>query len=47
MVDQAIVGVEILEYWQRLKVHGMSLKRYLGEGSMDLLKCKVESSIGI
>ena len=25
-VDAAIVGVEILEHWQRLKVHGMSQK---------------------
>ncbi len=46
-VDQAIVGVEILEHWQRLKVHRMSLERYLGEGSMDLLKREVESSTGI
>ena len=46
-VDQAIVGVEILEHWQRLKVHGMSLERYLGEGYMELLKCEVESSTGI
>ena len=46
-VDQAIVGVEILEHWQRLKVHGMSLERYLGEGYMELLKREVESSTGI
>lgn len=46
-IDQAIVGVEISEHWQRLKVHGMSLERYLGEGSMELLKRKVQSSTGI
>ena len=46
-VDMAIIGVEILEHWQRLKVHGMSLERYLGEGSMELLKREVESSTGI
>ena len=34
-IDAAIVGVEILEHWQRLKVHGMSLERYLGEGKME------------
>ncbi len=37
-VDSAVVGVEILEHWQRLKVHGMSLERYLGDGKMELLK---------
>ena len=47
MVDQDIVGVEILEHWQCLNVHRMSLERYLGEGSMDLLKREVESSTGI
>ena len=46
-VDEAIVGVEILEHWQHLKVHGMSLDRYLGEGKMELLKREVESSTGI
>lgn len=33
-IDSAIVGAEVLEHWQRLKVHGMSLDRYLGEGKM-------------
>ena len=33
-VDPAVVGIEILEHWQRLKVHGMPLERYLGEGKM-------------
>ena len=46
-VDPAVVGVEILEHWQRLKVHGMSLERYLDEGKMELLKREVESSTGI
>lgn len=46
-VDAAIVGVEVLEHWQRLKVHGMSLERYLGGGKMELLKREVESSTGI
>ena len=46
-VDAAIVGVEILEYWQRLKVHGMSLDRYLGDGKIELLRREVESSTGI
>ena len=46
-VDPAVVGVEILEHWQRLKVHGMPLERYLGEGKMGLLKREVELATGI
>ena len=45
-VDKAVVGVEMLEHWQRLKVHGMPLEKYLGEGKMELLKRQVESSTG-
>ena len=43
----AVVGVEILEQWQRLKVHGMLMERYLRPGKMDLLKKEVESLTGI
>ena len=46
-VDAAIVGVEILEHWQRLKVHGMSLEKYLEEGKIEILKREVKSSTGI
>ena len=46
-VDDAVVGVEVLEQWQRLKVHGMPLDRYLGFGKMELLKREVESSTGV
>ena len=46
-VNLAIIRVEILDYWQCLKVHGISLERYLAEGCIELLKCKVEFSIGI
>jgi len=46
-VNVAIVEVEILKHWQRLKVHGMSLDRYLGDGKMELLRREVESSTGI
>ena len=46
-VDEAVVGVEVLEQWQRLKVHGMPLERYLGPGKMELLQREVESSTGI
>ncbi len=46
-LDTAIIGVEVLELWQQLNVHGMSLERYLGEENMELLKQEVESSTGI
>lgn len=41
------MGVEILEQWQRLKVHGMLLERYLGPRKLELLRREVESSTGI
>lgn len=41
------MGIEVLENLQRLKVHGMPLERYLGEGKMELLKKEVESATGI
>lgn len=46
-VDPTVVRAEVLEHWQRLKVHGISQKRYLGAGKMELLKREVESSTGI
>lgn len=46
-VDDAIVRVENLEQWQRLKVYKMLLERYLGPGKLKLLRREVESSIGI
>lgn len=46
-IDDAVIGVKVLEQWHRLKVHGMSLERYLGQGNMELLKREVESSTGI
>ena len=46
-VDNAEVGIEVLEQWQRLKVHGMPLDRYVGLGKMELLKREVEFSTGV
>lgn len=46
-IDDTIVGVEILEQWQCLKVHRMSLERYLGLGKLELLRREVESSTKI
>lgn len=45
---ESVIGVEVLERWQRLKVHGMPLGRYFGEGEMELLFSReIESSSGI
>ena len=38
-----MIRIEILEHWQKLKVHKMPLERYLGERKMELLKREVES----
>lgn len=46
-VDAAMIEVEILEYWQYLKVHGMSLNRYLDEKKMELLKRNIKLSTDI
>lgn len=46
-VDTAVVGIEVIENWQRLKVHGMLLESYLGERKMELLKREVESATEI
>lgn len=46
-VDERVIGVEAFERWQRLKVHGMSLARYLGEGKMEIVCREIESSTGI
>ena len=47
LVDKRVIGFEALERWHRLKVHGMPLMRYLGEGKMELLYWEIESSTGI
>ena len=47
VVDAGVTGVETLERWQRLKVHRMSLVRYLGEEKIKLFCQKIESSTGI
>lgn len=43
-VDEEVFGVEKLERWHRLKVHGMPLLCYFGEGKMELLCRKIELS---
>lgn len=46
-VDEKVIGIETHERWERLKVDGMSLARYLGDGKMELLRREIESSTGI
>ncbi len=46
-VDFMVVGVEIRAHWHWLKIHGMSLARYLGGRKIDVLKREVKSSTGI
>lgn len=46
-VNDTIVGVEILKQWQRLKVHRMSLERYVEPRKLELLRRGVESSTSI
>lgn len=47
-VDDAVLGVENFKQWQRLKVHGMLLERYLvGPGKLELLRREFEISTGI
>ena len=47
LVDEGVIGVETLERWQRLKMHGMPLIFYLAMGKMELLCREIESSTGI
>lgn len=47
LVDEGVTGVEALEWWQRLKVHGMPSTALFGEGKMELLCREIESSTGI
>lgn len=47
MVDNEVVGVEIMEHLQCFKIYGMSLARYLKLDKIELFKKKDESSIGI
>ena len=40
-VDEGVIGVETLERWHRLKVHGMHLMRYLGKRKMELPRNRI------
>lgn len=41
-IYEKVIGIEALERWQRLKVHGMSLARYLGDEKMELPRREIE-----
>lgn len=43
-IEPAVKRAKVLEHWKRLKVHGMPLEKYLGEGKMELFKRGIESS---
>ena len=46
-MNMRVIGVEVLERWQRLKIHGISLVRYLEEGKIELFCWEIESSMEI
>lgn len=46
-VDGKVIGIEVLEHWQRLQLHGMSLARYLRDRKMELLRQEIELAIEI
>ena len=43
LVDKEVIGVEALERWHRLKIHGMPLMRYLGKGKIKLFYREIKS----
>ena len=46
-IDDAVVRVEVLEQWQRFKIHEILLDRYLGSEKLEFLKREVEFLTGI
>lgn len=46
-IDQAVIGAKTLERWHSLKVYGISLERYLGEGKIELFRWEVKFSTEI
>ncbi|KAI7066734.1 hypothetical protein KC331_g1892 [Hortaea werneckii] len=45
-LDPAVVKLEKTEKWRKLRVHGVSLDRYLGDGGLDLAKEEIELMTG-
>lgn len=46
-VDPAIIDLEKTERWRKLRVHGVALDRYLGEGGLELAQEEIELTTGI
>lgn len=42
-IDEALIEVKALEYWEQFKVHRMSLARYFRKKKIERLSCKIES----
>lgn len=47
LLDKKVTRVDALDRWHRLKVYGMPLLHYLGEGKMELICWEIKSSTGI
>lgn len=47
LIDKKVDKVEVPIRWQQLKVYGMSIARYLGEGKIEILCREIEFSITI
>lgn len=45
-LDPAVASVEKTEKWRKLRVHGVSLDRYLCEGGLELAREEIESMTG-
>lgn len=45
-LDPAVVKLEKTEKWRKLRVHGVSLDRYLGDGGLDLARGEIELMTG-
>lgn len=45
-LDHAVVDMEKTEKWRKLRVHGVALDRYLGEGGLDTAREEIEVMTG-
>lgn len=45
-LDPAVAKIEKTEKWRKLRVHGVSLDRYLGDGGLDLAREEIELMTG-
>jgi hypothetical protein len=41
-LDPAVVSIEKTERWRKLRVHGVALDRYMGEGGLDVTREEIE-----